>query len=156
LTSSDHDAIIQIVSTWANAVRGDKDCELLRGPILKKETTMESGGAGIFWIVELAIIVLIIAAMWKVFSKAGQPGWAALIPIFNAYVLLKVAGKPGWWLILLFIPVVNIVFGILALAGLAKNFGKGAGFVLGLVFLPFIFYPILGFGGATYSPVPGA
>ena len=63
------------------------------------------------------------------------------------------AGKPGWWLILLFIPIVNIVISILAIAGLAKNFGKGVGFILGLIFLPIIFFPILGFGSAKYSPV---
>ena len=110
-------------------------------------------GVAIVGIVYLAIIVFLIASVWKVFTKGGQPGWAALIPIYNMYVLLKVAGKPGWWLILFFIPIVSIVFGILALAGLAANFGKGVGFVIGLIFLPFIFFPILGFGAAKYSPV---
>jgi hypothetical protein len=114
-----------------------------------------SGGGGLLvvLIIELALAVLVIAAVWKVFSKAGQPGWAALIPFYNTYVMLIVAGKPGWWLILLFIPFVNIVISILALAGLAKNFGKGVGFILGLIFLPIIFFPILGFGSAKYSPV---
>jgi len=92
-----------------------------------------------------------IVAMWKVFTKAGQPGWAILVPIYNAYVMLKIAGKPGWWLILLLIPIVNIVIGIMALAGLASNFGKGGGFVVGLLFLPFVFYPILAFGSAEYQ-----
>ena len=116
-----------------------------------------NGGGGIAGlvglIVYLALAVLVIAALWKVFAKAGQPGWAALIPIYNTYVMLVVAGKPGWWLILLFIPIVNIVISIMAIAGLAKNFGKGVGFILGLIFLPIIFFPILGFGSAKYSPV---
>ena len=105
---------------------------------------------------ELAIVVLIIAGIWKVFSKAGQPGWAAIIPIYNAYILLKIAGKPGWWLLLLFIPLVNLVIGILVAIEVAKAFGKGTGFGLGLVFLGFIFYPILGFGSATYQGAPAS
>jgi len=111
------------------------------------------GGAdgGLLLIVQLAIVILMIVAMWKVFTKAGQPGWAILVPIYNAYVMLKIAGKPGWWLILLLIPIVNIVIGIMALAGLASNFGKGGGFVVGLLFLPFVFYPILAFGSAEYQ-----
>lgn len=115
------------------------------------EETAVSSGVGLFLIVELAVALFMIVAMWKVFTKAGQPGWAILIPIYNAYVMLKIAGKPGWWLLLMFIPVVNIVIGIMVLAGLAGNFGKGAGFVAGLLFLPFVFYPILAFGSAQYQ-----
>ena len=89
--------------------------------------------------------------MWRVFTKAGKPGWAIIIPIFNLYVFLKIAGKPGWWVILLLIPVVNIIFGIIALINFSANFGKGGGYVVGLIFLPFIFYPILAFGNSTYS-----
>ena len=108
-------------------------------------------GVGLVLIVELALLVLIIAAVWRVFTKAGQPGWAALIPFYNLYVLLQVAGKPGWWLILLLIPLVNIVIGIMTLAALAAKFGKGVGFTIGLILLPIVFYPILGFGGAQYQ-----
>ncbi len=100
---------------------------------------------------QLAIIVLIIAGIWKTFAKAGQPGWAAIIPIYNAYILLKVANRPGWWLLLFLIPLVNLVIAIIVAIDVAKAFGKGAGFGLGLAFLGFIFYPILGFGSATYS-----
>jgi len=85
--------------------------------------------------------------------QAGQPGWGILIPIYNMYLMLKVAGRPGWWLILMFIPVVNIIVGIIITADIARNFGKGIGFVLGLLFLSVIFYPILGFGSAEYRPV---
>jgi hypothetical protein len=113
-----------------------------------------SGGFGIFAIVWLAVAVFMLVALWKVFTKAGQPGWGVLIPIYNTYLMLKIAGKPGWWLLMMFIPIVNVVFAILAMIGLANNFGKGGGFVVGLLFLPFIFYPILGYGSATYRPLP--
>lgn len=104
-----------------------------------------------FLLIRLAILVLMIVAMWKVFEKAGQPGWAAIIPFYNCYVLLKIAGKPGWWLILMLIPIVNLVFFFLACMGVAENFGKGGGFAVGLFFLSFIFFPILAFGDAQYS-----
>lgn len=111
----------------------------------------ESSGSPLGMIISLAIIVFLIVTMWRVFSKAGQPGWAIFIPIYNAYVLCKVAAKPGWWVILMFIPIVNIVIGILVSLGVAQQFGKGAGFGIGLAFLGFIFYPILAFGDATYG-----
>jgi hypothetical protein len=118
------------------------------------EETLATGGSNIIiLIVPLAIIIFILAAMWKVFTKAQKPGWAILIPFYNLYVLLKIAGKPGWWLILLFIPIVNIIISIIAAIGIASNFGKGVGFAIGLILLPFIFYPILGFGSAEYQVI---
>ena len=106
---------------------------------------------------ELAIVALFIAAFWKVFTKAGQPGWAAIVPIYNVYIMLKIAGRPGWWLLLFLIPLVNFIIGILIAIDIAKAFGKGTGFGLGLAFLGFIFYPILGFGSATYQkPAAGS
>ena len=99
----------------------------------------------------LVIAVLAFAGMWKVFTKAGQPGWAAIVPIYNVVVLLKVAGKPLWWILLLLIPVANLVVAILAGIAVARNFGKGTGFGLGLAFLAPIFYPILCFGSARYQ-----
>jgi hypothetical protein len=113
-------------------------------------------GSGFFIIVWLAVIIFEIAAMWKVFVKAGQPGWGAIIPFYNVYLLLKVAGRPGWWLILYFIPIVNIIIDIIVAIDVARNFGKGTGFGLGLFFLSFIFFPILGFGSATYKRVEAA
>lgn len=112
-----------------------------------------AGGAAalIVLVIELAIAVLMIISMWKVFSKAGQPGWAAIVPIYNVIVMLQIAGKPVWWIVLFFVPIANIIVAILALAGLAKAFGKGAGTVIGLIFLPIIFWPILGFGSAQYG-----
>jgi hypothetical protein len=98
--------------------------------------------------------VLVIAGIWKVFTKAGKPGWAALIPIYNLIVLLQVADKPIWWIILYLIPLVNIVIAIITLAAVSRNFGRGVGTTLGLIFLPMIFYPILGFGSAQYVGTP--
>ncbi len=102
-------------------------------------------------LVYLAIVLVVIAGMWKVFTKAGQPGWGVLIPIYNLYLLTQIAGRPGWWLILMLIPLVNFVIAIILSLDIAKNFGKGAGFGIGLALLGFIFYPILGFGDATYQ-----
>ena len=98
-------------------------------------------------ILYLAVLVLVIAGGWKVFSKAGQPGWAILIPIYNVIVLLKIARRPLWWFFILFL----IVPGIILEIDVARNFGKGGGFAAGLIFLPVIFIPILGFGSAQYQ-----
>jgi len=105
-------------------------------------------------LIALVVGLFILVSVWKVFTKAGQPGWAVLIPIYNAYIVCKIAGRPGWWVILLCIPLVNLVVAIIVLIDLAKSFGKGAGFGVGLVFLPFVFYPILGFGDARYGGAP--
>jgi Family of unknown function (DUF5684) len=99
----------------------------------------------------LLIALLLIVAMWKVFTKAGQPGWASIIPIYNVYIWCKIVGRPGWWVILLFIPFVNFIIGIILCIDLAKSFGKGVGFGLGLAFLGIIFFPILGFGSTQYQ-----
>jgi ABC-type sulfate transport system permease subunit len=116
--------------------------------------TLEYGGNAMhkkrFALVIISLAVLIIP-MWKVYAKAGRPGWYSLIPFFNVYVLLKMASKPGWWLILFFIPIVNVIIAIPAALGLGRNFGKGGGFAIGLILLPIIFYPILAFGDAQFS-----
>jgi uncharacterized membrane protein YhaH (DUF805 family) len=111
-----------------------------------------AAGMGVFALVWLALVVLMIAALWKVFAKAGEPGWAAIIPIYNYVVLDRIAGRPTWWIILwLFItPIPYIVVSF----DLAKRFGKGAGFAIGLILLPFIFYPMLAWGDAKYSAAP--
>jgi hypothetical protein len=121
----------------------------------------EGEGAGIaggvlglgFILVWCAIVVAIIAAMWIVFTKAGQPGWACLIPIYNGVIMCRIAGKPGWWVLLMMIPLVNIVVAFIVFIAFAKNFGKGTGFALGLIFLGFIFFPMLAWGDAKYQPV---
>jgi len=101
-------------------------------------------------VIYLAIVVFIIASIWKVFEKAGQPGWAAIIPIYNIYIMTKIGGKPGWWVLMCLIPFVNLVFLIWLYNMISKSFGKDEGFTAGLVILGFIFWPILGFGSAKY------
>jgi len=110
---------------------------------------------GTFMFAYLAIIIIVLIAQWQIFQKANQPGWACIIPIYNIIVLLRIVGKPWWWFLLMFIPIVNIVLGIWVLNLLSKSFGKEEGFTVGLIFLPFIFYPILGFGNATYKGPAG-
>jgi hypothetical protein len=111
-----------------------------------------SGGVGaVMMLVWLSVAALMIVAMWRIFTKAGQPGWAAIVPIYNYYVMLVVVGRPWWYLLLYFIPIVNIVIYIMVMIDLAKSFGKGGGFAAGLIILPFIFLPILGFGSAQYQ-----
>ena len=102
-------------------------------------------------LIGLAFGIFMIIAMWKIFTKAGKPGWASIIPIYNIWVMLEVVGRPGWWLLLLLIPGVNFVIGIILMVDLAKSFGKGGGFAVGLLLLPYVFFPILGFGKAQYQ-----
>jgi len=116
----------------------------------------QHSGGGIAGLVPLIIGIILIIATWKVFVKAGQPGWASIIPIYNAYILCKIVGKPGWWVILLLIPIVNFIIAIILMVELAKCFGKGVGFAIGLLVLGFIFMPILGFGDATYKGAAAA
>jgi hypothetical protein len=107
-------------------------------------------------IISLLIALLMIVAMWKVFTKAGQPGWASIIPIYNLYIWCKIVGRPWWWIILMLIPFVNIIVGIILCIDMAKSFGKGAGFGIGLALLGIIFWPILGFGSAQYQGAAAA
>ncbi len=112
---------------------------------------MDDFGGVLVILIMLAFALFMIVSYWKVFEKAGQPGWGVLIPIYNILLLLKIAGKPGWWILLYLIPLVNIVIGIIVCIDIAKNFGKDAGFGIGLAFLGIIFYPILAFGSAQYQ-----
>ena len=120
-------------------------------------TTLAQNNAGgaiaglIILVIYLAILVLVVAGMWKMFTKAGQPGWGAIIPIYNGYLLLKIVGRPVWWLILFFIPLVSLIVWIVLVMDIAKSFGRGMGTAIGLFFLSFIFIPILGFGEAEYQ-----
>jgi hypothetical protein len=105
----------------------------------------------VFFLVVMALAVVFIIGMWKVFTKAGQPGWAILIPFYNTYILLKIAGRPGWWLVLYCIPLVNLVIIILVSIDVAKSFGQSAAFGVILLFLLCgIGYLMLGFGKYTY------
>jgi len=117
--------------------------------LLQNEGLPAIGAAMI--IVYLAIAVVCIMGYWKVFVKAGQPGWAILIPIYNLYVLLKIAGRPGWWLLLFLIPLVNIGIWIVVAIDIAKSFGQSTVFGVVLLFLlSVIGYLILGFGNYRY------
>lgn len=114
----------------------------------------DSGGFGafqiVFFIIILGIAVLAIAGQWKVYIKAGKPGWACIIPFYNLIVLVEIVGKPVWWFLLLICPCINIIFIIWVYNLLSKSFGKDEGFTVGLVLLTPIFMCILGFGDAVY------
>lgn len=107
-----------------------------------------------YLVVLLVIYVLVIIAMWKVFTKAGKPGWASLIPVYNMVVMYQIVGLNPWLLLLYLIPVVNwiaaLVLSIMQNIKLSKVFGKGTGFAIGLIFLNPIFLLILGFSDAKY------
>lgn len=103
----------------------------------------------------LIVAILLIAGMWKLYVKAGKPGWASIIPIYNLWVMLEIVGRPGWWIILFFIPFVNFVVWIIVSIDLAASFGKGIGYAIGLMIFPYIFYLLLGFGDEVYVG-PGA
>ena len=109
------------------------------------------GGIGVVaLIIYLVFLLLLAVAAWKVFTKAGKPGWAAIVPIYNYIVLCEIIGKPTWWFLLMICPCVNFIFLIWALNLLSKSFGKSEGFTVGLVLLHPIFLLILGFGDAVY------
>ena len=112
-----------------------------------------SPGLG-FWLFWCAFIIFEAAAMWRVFEKAGKPGWASIIPIYNGIVMLQIAGRPVWWFLLYLIPLVNIIIAIIVMIDFAKSFGKGVGFALGIIFLGFLFIPILAWGSAQYLGPP--
>ena len=145
----------------AEAIR-KKDPEMMKKAVELQKSTMPQNGAqnkvpgapvntGMstsFLLVILFVALLIVASMWVVFEKGGQDGWKSLIPIYNMYVLMLVCEKPGWWFILLFIPLVGTVFYLLAMLALAERFGRGPLFGVGLTFLPMIFFPLLAFGGS--------
>ena len=132
----------------------------IKSPLFLAQTATDygtpPGAAGALFgskggIIGLVVVVVEIIAMWKVFAKAGQPGWACLIPFYNIYVWCKIVGRPGWWLILMLLPLINFIILVILCLDLAKSFGKGVGFGIGLIFLGFIFMCILGFGSAQYQ-----
>lgn len=106
-------------------------------------------------IIYLAVVVLMIVGMWKMFEKAGRPGWASLIPFYNSYVACEIARLPILWFILLFIPIVSIVAWIMICMKVAENFGKTGGYGIGLALLGFVFFPMLGFSDAQYQGTAG-
>ena len=102
----------------------------------------------------VAVIVAVIVAWWQIFTKAGEAGWKAIIPIYNLIVILKIVGREWWWVFLLLIPIVSFVVWIIVAIDLARSFGRGTGFGIGLAFLSPIFGLILGFGSDTYIGPP--
>lgn len=111
---------------------------------------MDSGGI-LSLAVFLAVILFYVYVGWRIFTKANQPGWAAIIPIYNLVVILRIVGRPMWWIILFFIPAINLIPLVIIPFDLSKSFGKGTGFGIGLLLLGVIFYPILALGDATYQ-----
>jgi len=135
---------------------------LLLAAAFQEETSPSSGGGGLIaailggglGLVVLALTLVVIAGMWKVFVKAGKPGWASLVPIYNLIVLLEIVGRPLWWIV--FFLCLGPIGWILVSLDLAKAFGKEIGFAVGLMFLPVVFMPMLGFGDARYvGPAAG-
>lgn len=106
---------------------------------------------GTYAILVLVIAVIMIVANWKIYTKAGKPGWASIVPFYNMYVMYEIAGMNGWMFLLTFIPIVNIVIQIMLYLNLAKKFGKSTGFAIGLILLNPIFLLLLAFGNAEYN-----
>ena len=105
-------------------------------------------------IISLVLCVFVLVCMWIIFRKAGKPGWAAIVPFYNLYVLFDITWGSGMRFLLMLIPFYNIILGIQTQIRLAKAFGKGGGFAAGLIFLPYVFMPLLAFGKGTYQGVP--
>jgi len=105
-------------------------------------TTMSSTAS----LMILAFVLLVLISMWRVYERAGEPGWAILIPIYNTYVLTRIGRVSGWWVLAMFVPLLNVVALFVISIGVAERFNRGAGFGIGLTILPFIFYPMLAWG----------
>ena len=126
---------------------------------LASADSSNGGGAIVLLLVIFAAAIFVIVGWWKMFEKAGEPGWKAIVPIYNAIVLLRIVGRPWWWILLSLIPIVGFILLIIVYNDLSKSFGKSTGFTFGLVLLHPIFVLILGFGDARYrgpAAIPGA
>lgn len=109
------------------------------------------GAFAVLALLALGTVILVVVAKWKIFEKAGQPGWAAIIPIYNKLIMLRIVGRPDWWIVLVFIPPVNVGVSVLLNIVLAKVFDMEEIFAVGLILLPFVFHPILAFGDAQHQ-----
>ena len=108
------------------------------------------GILAVYYLIALAVTVLLLVGFWKVFVKAGKPGWAAIVPFYNLYCMYEISFGNGWLFLLSFVPCVNIVMGVIMNVKLAQAFGQSGAYALGLIFLPYVFVPMLGFGSAQY------
>jgi hypothetical protein len=115
-------------------------------------TTASSSGSPVVMLFQLAFIAAAVAGMWKTFEKAGKPGWASIVPIYNTLVLLEIAGKPAWWILLMLVPFLNLIILFIVMIEVAKAFGKSAAFgVVALALFAPIGFLMLGFGDAKYG-----
>ncbi|NHN65867.1 signal peptidase I [Haloarcula sp. JP-Z28] len=126
-------------------------------PIEVLATPLQSSDAGgiVLLLFQLLLAAIQIAGMWMVFKKAGHAGWKAIIPIYNFYIMLRIGENAWWWLVLVFIPILNLYALYKIHAGVARAFGRGIGFGLGLTFLGILFFPLLGFGDYQYHQSSG-
>jgi hypothetical protein len=117
---------------------------------LAQSDSSSGAGLGVLLFIYLAFFVIYLVAMWKLFTKMGQPGWIGIIPLLNAYGIYKLAGRDWWWVILLLIPCINIVAAWFLAADTAKLFGKELGWAILLFIFPGLGHLILAFGGSQY------
>ena len=103
---------------------------------------------------ELLVVMVLIASAWVLYTKAGRQGWEGIIPIYSTYVMTLIVGRPWWWLLLMFIPLVNIIIAVVLLVDLARSFGQTVPYAIGMLLLPFIFFPMLAWGDAKYQGAP--
>ena len=108
-------------------------------------------GQGAVSFLLMAVTILMLVSGWKLFSKAGKPGWAIVVPFYNVIVMLEIVNRPVWWILLMLIPVVNLVVSVIVVVDLAKSFGKDVLYALGMILLSIVFYPMLAFGSAPYT-----
>lgn len=120
-------------------------------PVLASASGAELAAGTLVLIAIFALMVLVWIAFWRIFTKAGEAGWKALIPIYNVIVLLRIVGRPWWWLLLYFVPIVGLVLLVIVVNDLSKSFGHGPGFTIGLLLLPPVFALILAFGDSAYT-----
>lgn len=121
-------------------------------PVVKSLASLQTNGSGSIELFAVLLLTIVISVgFWKVFQKAGEPGWAAIVPIYNLYVLVRVSGNTWWWFVMFFIPILNFFATVKISINVAGKFNRGILFGLGLAFLSFIFYPVLGFGDYQYQ-----
>ncbi|MBQ2153193.1 MAG: hypothetical protein II440_07070, partial [Clostridia bacterium] len=108
-------------------------------------TQTSSGSSAFSNFMSIALAIILVVSYWKMFQKAGEEGWKAIVPLYNSYTLTSLVFNSGWYFLLLFVPIGNIIFYVMMVFRLAKAYGRGTGFGFGLLFLPYVFFPILGF-----------